>query len=125
MTWPPHDGGLNGSASLILLLGRIDERTERTAEIVEKIEDRLTLGDNRMQRSEQRMDVLAGDLTALRLSGSKPVAPSQSRLTVVLAALTGIAPVKEWMIGAVFVAAGLKGILAPGDYKDILMSYFK
>lgn len=118
-------GGMNGSESLILLLGRIDERTERTAEIVEKIEDRLTLGDNRMQRSEQRMDVLAGDLTALRLSGSKPVAPSQGRLMILLAALTGIAPVREWMIVAVFVAAGLKGILAPEDYKDILMSYFK
>lgn len=124
MTWAP-DGGMNGNASLAMMLGRIDERTERTQEDVHEIKQRISLGDDRMRRSEQRMDVLAGDLTALRLSGSKPVAPSQGRLMILLAALTGIAPVREWMIGAVFVAAGLKGILAPGDYKDILMSYFK
>lgn len=118
-------GGMNGSESLILLLGRIDERTERTEEIVSKIEDRLSHGDKRMDQSDRRIDSVADAVSALKASGVPPVALSQSRLTVVLAALTGIAPVKEWMIGAVFVAAGLKGILAPGDYKDILMSYFK
>lgn len=115
-------GGMNGNASLILLLGRIDERTERTAEIVEKIEDRLVQGDKRMDTGERRMDQLSIDLSAMR---SQPASPKPNRLMLIGAAMTGIAPVREWVLGLLVVFVGIKGLIAPADLKVLIFEYFK
>lgn len=125
MTWPPQDGGMHSSASWGMMLGRIDERTGRTQQDVQEIKQRLGVGDERMTRGEIRMDNMSSDLNILKASGVKLPSQPTSRFTIAMAALTGIAPLKEWMIGALVVAAGLKGLLSPADFKVLLMSFFR
>lgn len=124
MTWA-RDGGMAAEAGLVLLLGRIDERTGRTDELVSRIEDRLIQGDKRMDRSERRIDRLTTDLSALKASGVQPVAKQPGRLTLAIAALTGIAPLKEWMLGALVIVLGMKGVISPADVKALIFEYFK
>lgn len=115
-------GGMNGSESLILLLGRIDERTERTEEIVSKIEDRLIQGDKRMDHGDRRMDQFSTDLTAMRMV---TIVNQPNRLMLMISAMTGIAPLKEWLLGALVVFVGLKGLIAPADIKVLVLEYLK
>lgn len=124
MTWPA-DLSLAGNAGLVLLLGKIDERTERTEDVVKKIEDRLIQGDKRMDRSDQKIDALASDVAALKASGLQPAAKSPGRISLATAAMTGIAPLKEWMLGALVILLGLKGVISPADVKALVFEYLK
>ena len=125
MTWA-QDGGMAAEAGLVLLLGRIDERTARTEADVREIKSSLNQGDKRMDRSDRRIDRLATGVQALKkASGVPPPAKQPGRITLALAAITGIAPLKEWMLGALVILLGLKGAISPADVKALIMEYLK
>lgn len=124
MTWAA-DLSLAGNAGLVLLLGKIDERTERTEQVVNKIEDRLVDGDKWMDRSDRKMDAMASDIAALKASGAQQEAKPPGRMTLAIAAITGIAPLKEWMLGVLVILLGLKGVISPADVKAMILEYLK
>lgn len=125
MTWA-QDGGMAAEAGLVLLLGRIDERTARTEADVREIKSSLNQGDKRMDRGDRRVDRLETDVSALKkASGVPPAGKQPGRLTLALAAITGIAPLKEWMLGVLVIFLGLKGAISPADVKALIWEYLK
>lgn len=116
-----QDGGINGMTGLILLLGRIDERTEQTADDVKDIKQQLVQGDKRMDRHDRRSDDLQMAIAALKAA---PATPPQSRLMLTLSAMTGVAPLKEWLFGALVILMALKGLVSPAEIKALVFAFW-
>jgi len=93
-----------------------------------RIEERLETGDRFHQEIRNDLREFRSDIGEVktRLAAVEQQRSSISdRLLSLRDFLAAIAPVKDWLIGALIVALALKGITAPGDAKAVLLEALK